>query len=58
MAKAESGHRRIDLNQGFIRPRKLCEDVLRAFDLWPEDEIQGILWGSKCQRTTRVSREF
>ncbi|CEG45844.1 hypothetical protein F443_03135 [Plasmopara halstedii] len=38
--KAESQKFRIELNRGIIRAPKVCESILRAFDSWPEDEIE------------------
>ncbi|ETL47242.1 hypothetical protein L916_02992 [Phytophthora nicotianae] len=37
--KAESQHCRIELNPGIVRSVKLCQNILKAFDMWPEDEI-------------------
>ncbi|KAG3175726.1 hypothetical protein C6341_g9324 [Phytophthora cactorum] len=37
--KAESQHCRIDLNPVIVRSAKLCQNILKAFDMWPEDEM-------------------
>ncbi|KAG7381180.1 Vacuolar protein sorting-associated protein 13A [Phytophthora pseudosyringae] len=38
--KAESEHHRIDLSPTMVRLTKLCQNVLREFDMWPEEQVK------------------
>lgn len=37
--KEQSQHCRIDLNPAIVRSVKLCQNILKTFDMWPEDEM-------------------
>ncbi|CAI5746310.1 unnamed protein product [Peronospora destructor] len=37
--KAKSKHFRIDLSHGIVRSVKLAQNILKEFEMWPEDEV-------------------
>ncbi|GMF16328.1 unnamed protein product [Phytophthora fragariaefolia] len=52
--KKQSQQYRIDLSGSIVQSAKLCQNILQAFDMWPEDEIRA----SRCAYEKQHHEEY